>query len=52
MLDGRKIDDACVRFTAKDEKERMRDKILGVVMMFIASLKHFLHKIIRWQSAV
>lgn len=35
MLDGRKLDDACVRFTAKPEKERIRDKVLGV---FIVSL--------------
>ena len=35
MLDGRKLDDAYVRFTAKPEKERMRDKVLGV---FIVSL--------------
>lgn len=35
MLDGRKLDYACVRFTAKPEKERIRDKVLGV---FIVSL--------------
>ena len=33
LLDGRKLDDACVRFTAKPEKERMRDKILGVFLV-------------------
>lgn len=35
MLDGRKVDDVCVRFTAKPEKERIRDKVLGV---FIVSM--------------
>lgn len=33
MLDGRKLDDACVRFTAKPEKERMRDKVLGIFLV-------------------
>ena len=33
MLDGKKLDDACVRFTAKPEKERMRDKVLGIFMV-------------------
>ena len=33
MLDGRKIDDACIRFTAKPEKERMRDKVLGIFLV-------------------
>lgn len=33
LLDGRKLDDACVRFTAKPEKERIRDKILGVFLV-------------------
>lgn len=33
ILDGRKIDDACVRFTAKPEKERIRDKVLGIFMV-------------------
>lgn len=33
MLDGKKVDNACVRFTAKPEKERMRDKILGIVLV-------------------
>ena len=35
MLDGRKIDDVCIKLTAKPEKERIRDKVLGV---FIVSL--------------
>ena len=33
MLDGRKLDDACVRFTAKPEKERMRNKVLGIFLV-------------------
>lgn len=33
MLRDKKIDDACVRFTAKPEKERMRDKVLGIFMV-------------------
>ncbi len=33
MLDGKKLDDACVRFTAKPEKERMRDRVLGIFMV-------------------
>lgn len=33
MLDGRKVDDVCVRFTAKPEKERMRDKVLGIFLV-------------------
>lgn len=33
MLDGRKIDDVCVKFTAKPEKERIRDKVLGIFMV-------------------
>lgn len=33
MLDGRKLDDSCVRFTAKPEKERMRDKVLGIFLV-------------------
>lgn len=33
MLDGRKVDDVCVKFTAKPERERMRDKFLGVLIV-------------------
>lgn len=33
MLDGRKIDDVCVKFTAKPEKERIRDKVLGIFLV-------------------
>lgn len=33
MLRDKKIDDACVRFTAKPEKERMRDKFLGIFIV-------------------
>ncbi|PMC81383.1 hypothetical protein [Anaerococcus hydrogenalis] len=33
MLDGKKLDDACVRFTAKPERERMRDKFLGIFVV-------------------
>ena len=33
MLDGRKLDDVCVKFTAKPEKERMRDKVLGIFLV-------------------
>ncbi len=33
MLDGKKIDDVCVKFTAKPERERMRDKFLGVLIV-------------------
>ncbi|MBS4889399.1 MAG: hypothetical protein KHZ80_05150 [Anaerococcus vaginalis] len=35
MLDGRKVDDVCIKLSAKPEKERIRDKVLGV---FIVSL--------------
>lgn len=35
ILDGKKLDDACVRFTAKPEKERMRDKVLGIFMVVL-----------------
>ncbi|MDD7306777.1 MAG: hypothetical protein PUG67_09320 [Peptoniphilaceae bacterium] len=38
MLDGRKLDDACIRFTAKPEKERMRDKVLGVSIVAMLML--------------
>lgn len=33
MLDGRKVDDVCVKFTAKPERERMRDKFLGIFIV-------------------
>ena len=33
MLDGRKIDDACIKLTAKPEKERIRDKVLGIFLV-------------------
>lgn len=33
MLRDKKINEACVRFTAKPEKERIRDKILGVFLV-------------------
>ncbi|MDY3007305.1 hypothetical protein [Anaerococcus porci] len=33
LLDGRKVDDACVKFTAKPEKERMRDRVLGIFLV-------------------
>lgn len=33
MLRDKKIDEACIRFTAKPEKERIRDKILGVFLV-------------------
>lgn len=33
MLDGRKIDDVCIKLTAKPEKERIRDKVLGIFMV-------------------
>ena len=33
MLDGKKVDDVCVRFTAKPEKERIRDKVLGIFLV-------------------
>lgn len=33
MLDGRKVDDVCVKFTAKPERERIRDKFLGVFIV-------------------
>ncbi|KWZ98460.1 hypothetical protein HMPREF3224_00554 [Anaerococcus hydrogenalis] len=33
MLRDKKLDDACVRFTAKPEKERIRDKVLGVFLV-------------------
>lgn len=40
MLNGRKVDDVCVRFTAKPERERIRDKVFGVglvaLMMVLA----------------
>ena len=38
LLDGRKLDDACVRFTAKPERERMRDKTLGVSIVAMLML--------------
>ena len=33
MLDGKKVDDVCVKFTAKPERERMRDKFLGIFIV-------------------
>ncbi|MDU5695313.1 hypothetical protein [Clostridium sp.] len=33
MLRDKNIDEACIRFTAKPEKERIRDKILGVFLV-------------------
>lgn len=33
MLDGRKIDDVCIKLTAKPEKERIRDKVLGIFLV-------------------
>lgn len=33
MLDGRKVDDVCIKLTAKPEKERIRDKVLGVFIV-------------------
>lgn len=38
LLDGKKLDDACVRFTAKPERERMRDKVLGVSIVAMLML--------------
>lgn len=38
LLDGRKLDDTCVRFTAKPERERMRDKVLGVSIVAMLML--------------
>lgn len=33
MLDGRKIDDVCIKLSAKPEKERIRDKVLGIFLV-------------------
>ena len=38
MLDGRKVDDVCIKLSAKPEKERMRDKILGVSIVAMLML--------------
>lgn len=38
MLDGRKVDDVCVKFTAKPERERIRDKALGLFIVGLMML--------------